>query len=97
MQGIDFSINRRSQMAANTNRVHVVFVEAVLFTHSLSCTVYTYFTLLLTFCVRVAFVKILLRLGLKFKRNCVVMSSYCIRPSYRLSETNAIYTGRNIS
>ena len=97
MQGIDFSIKRRSQMAANTNRVHVVFVEAVLFTHSLSCTVYTYFTLLLTFCVCVAFVKILLRLGLKFKRNCVVMSSYCIRPSYRLSETNAIYTGRNIS
>jgi len=76
--------------------VHVVFVEAILFTHSLTCTVY--FTFLLTFwCVCVAFVKILLKVGLKFKRSCIVMSSYFIRPSYRLPETNAVHTGRNIS
>lgn len=61
------------------NRVHVVFVEAILFTYSLSCTVY--FTLLLTFCVCVAFVKILLKVWLKFKRSYIVICGYCIRPS----------------
>jgi len=45
----------------------------------------------------VAFVKILLKVYLKFKRSCIVMSSYCIRPSYRLPETNAIYTVKTLS
>ena len=68
MQGIGCSINIRSQFVANTTSLTVCvwyFVETILFTHRLLCTVCC--TLLVIFCVCVVRIIILLKVGLNLR------------------------------